>query len=551
MKKSKFLFLAVASALSLTGCDFINDLIRDDSSVSDEEIPTNNGLYSYTNDGSEFGCDTHNPTYSASGVKVSANTKDTYERVGKTTWTVNFPSTGSPRILVIPVELRDYTSTATDKVRSDIYKTFFGKSEETGWESVSSFYYKSSFGKLNIQGAVSEWYDCGYTSKQLARLTSSDSSYDPTWTILENAVKWYKSTYSSSGVEFDTNHDGFFDAVWLVYGAPNAQNDSSMDSNTYWAYTYFDNSVFDNIKYQCDLDKLKTNPVGYHYAWASYDFMYEGYGKNKRDAHTFIHETGHLLGLDDYYVSTDCDDYTRNYGPTGWVDMMDANVIDHNSFSKFALGWVSPYVVSSSCTVELKPMATSGEFLILPTSGGWNGMAFDEYMILEYYTPEGLNASDSESAYSNGVQGMTNKGIRIWHIDARLVELDSNSNAKRYVDSFSDDDAVYQANSNTAYYNMVNGNVGNLAHRLIQLIDCGSKKNYDTEYDSSTKQAYMATNSSLFTAGKTFSYSSYAKSFPSYYFNSKSTMNDGTSLPWSVTVNSISNEKAVLTITKA
>ncbi len=551
MKKSKFLFLTITSLLSLTGCDLIDNIIGGQSSISDEEIPTDNGLYSYMKDGSEFGCDTHNPTYSASGVKVVKNSKDTYERVGNTTWNVNFPSTGSPRILVIPVELTDFSSVATDEVRTDIYKTFFGKSEETGWESVSSFYYKSSFGKLNIQGAVSEWYNCGYSSKQLANLKSSADGYDPTWTILENAVSWYKTTYKSNGVEFDTNHDGFFDAVWLVYGAPNATNNKSMSQDIYWAYTYFDSSVFDNIKYQSDLDKLKNNPAGYHYAWGSYDFMYEGYGKNSRDAHTYIHETGHLLGLDDYYVAAECDEYPRNYGPTGWVDMMDANVIDHNSFSKFALGWVNPYVVDASCTVELKPMATSGEFLILPTTGGWNGMAFDEYMILEYYTPEGLNASDSENAYSNGVQGMDNRGIRIWHVDARLVELDNDGYAKRYVDSFDDDTSVYVANSNTAYYNMINGDVGDINHRLIQLIDCGNKKNYDTEYDRSTDQPYMATNTSLFTAGKTFSYDAYKNSFPNYYWNKINLMNDKTTLPWTVKVTSTSAEKAVLTITKA
>lgn len=555
MKNRKLLFLAAISAISLTGCsilDILDHITGSDVSISDEEIPVDKGLYVYNSDGTEFGCDENNPTYSADGVELKKNENDTYDRVGATSYSNNLPSVGSPRILVIPVKLTDFSNVATDSVRNDIYKSFFGKPEETGWQSVSSFYYKSSFGKLNIQGAVTDWYNCGYSSTQIANLKSSVSGYDPTWTILENAVSWYKSAYDDKGISFDTNHDGFFDAVWLVYGAPNGSNNKRMDSNTFWAYTYFDTSVINN-KTIAEVEKYKSNPVGYHYAWASYDFMYEGYGSKSRDAHTYIHETGHLLGLDDYYVATTSEDYPDNYGPVGWIDMMDGNVIDHNSFSKFALGWVNPYVPTSSCTIELKPASTSGEFVLLPTSGGWNGMAFDEYMVLEYYTPEGLNESDSNEAYSNGLQGMTNRGIRIYHVDARLANLNkAGTDINSYADAFDDDETVYVVNSNTAYYNYVNskGTVGDISHRLIQLIDCASRKNYDTECDK-TGQGLLCTNTSLFTAGKSFSYASYAKSFPAYWNDKKSLMNDGTTLPWSMTVKSITNEKAIIQISMA
>ena len=39
----------------------------------------------------------------------------------------------------------------------------------------------------------------------------------------------------------------------------------------------------------------------YVYCFASMDFMFEGYGKTGLDAHTYIHETGHAMGLNDYY----------------------------------------------------------------------------------------------------------------------------------------------------------------------------------------------------------------------------------------------------------
>ena len=57
-------------------------------------------------------------------------------------------------------------------------------------------------------------------------------------------------------------------------------------------------------------------------------------------AATVIHETGHVLGLPDYYSAS-----TQTGGaswPSGIMgsDMMMDNVGDHNGFSKWLLGWL-------------------------------------------------------------------------------------------------------------------------------------------------------------------------------------------------------------------
>ena len=50
------------------------------------------------------------------------------------------PSLGSPKVLVIPVNL-DNTK-KTDEVRNSIVKAFKGTEKETGWESVMTYYQK-------------------------------------------------------------------------------------------------------------------------------------------------------------------------------------------------------------------------------------------------------------------------------------------------------------------------------------------------------------------------------------------------------------------------
>ena len=62
-------------------------------------------------------------------------------------------------------------------------------------------------------------------------------------------------------------------------------------------------------------------------------------GGRLRRRYVVIHETGHALGLPDYY---DYDDTVGPRGGVGGLDMMDANRGDHNCFSKFLLDWMTP-----------------------------------------------------------------------------------------------------------------------------------------------------------------------------------------------------------------
>ncbi len=504
-------------------------------------------LYEITNKRNNNSQDIESQRNDGSSIAYSADSSDiNIKKINLTNGDYVISSVGSPKILVIPIEIEGYEKNATASNKERIEKAFFGESEDTGWESVKSFYKKSSYGKLDIDGFVTDWWECGYTVDEIHSFSDSQNRYfQPTVRLLEEAVKWYKVTYDTKATDFDSDADGLIDGVWLVYGAPNYTKSSDVPL-TFWAYTYSDY----NLK-----STSLLSPLGYRYSWASYDFMDVGYGIDSIDAHTYIHETGHMLGLDDYYVSKVSSSLIEkgghNYSPTGQLDMMDHNILDHNSFSKLALGWASPQDGSEIGTYTLKPYEEGGDCLVIPSDNGWNGSAFDEYILVEFYTPSGLNQKDSDSLYAgNGLKGFTKKGIRIYHVDARMVAR-NNAGEFVYVDSVKKDAnyiATYIAHSNSSAYNYVNPE-----YRLIQLLDATEKKNFDTDNDPSSifadrRKKAKADDSSLFYEGNSFTFDSYKSSFPNYYYHNSPLMNNGSTFSKKITIDSIGDAEAKITI---
>jgi len=445
----------------------------------------------------------------------------------------SLPASGTRKMLVIPVSFSDARCSApvcASRI-SDLEKTFFGATADTSWESVASFYNKSSYGKLTLTGIVTPFYESPMSMEDFATMTRTTGDYpdnfDPTWHMVEQAVAWYKTYSGSNLTQYDTDGDGFIDAVWLVYNNPNALNAvySEAGEDVYWAYTYWD---YDNWNYS-----NMSSPVAMTYAWASYDFMYEGYGSSGIDAHTYIHETGHVLGLDDYYSYGDDD-----WGPAGAIDMMDYNIVDHNAYSKFLLGWADPYVVDGTATttqITLNPFESSGDFIIINNS--WNGSVFDEYLMLEFYTPTGLNQKDSlPGGYpGNNVRAFTEAGIKIYHVDARIGAYNGSLDIFiGYVDTvYLNSYFPYLAHSNTGEFSE------NENYRLLHLLEAGGVNTFKNS-------GAIATNATLFQQGDSFS----PTAFASFFNQPNAKFNDNTVIGYSIAVTSMSSSQTTVTITK-
>ena len=314
-------------------------------------------------------------------------------------------------VLVIPVEFSDVTfddaynsSDGETIIKDELEIAFNGTSEETNyWESVASYFEKSSFGNLYLNFDIGEVVTLSYATSDLL-----DDKVDIA-SVINSAFNTYKrENRDVDYTRYDYDKDGIIDSVWLIYSAPDYITDPSYEDQDgdFWAFvTGFTNPV----------SNLSSPGIG-TFGWASYDFMYQK-GDGQIDAHTYIHETGHLIGLNDYY------DYTYSSSPLGMYDMQDCNVGDHNVWTKAALGWINPIIIDTSenipAKVHLNPREDGGAIFI---TNGYSKTAFDEFLVLELYTPNGLNELDSTYEYSDGYGLMPKEsGVKMYHVDARLI----------------------------------------------------------------------------------------------------------------------------------
>ena len=425
----------------------------------------------------------------------------TLRQARKGSYQSDLPTIGKARVLVVPVEFADFPASGllrgAEGARTDLQNVYFGDSEDTQWESLKSYYYKSSYGKLNISGQVMPWYRPTDTNNRTKWFTTEEmvNGYGTAdgdtgisrlilgWIYTDYLISLYRNVNNDEGQpyasgaammkDYDGDGDGFIDVVEMVYSAPIQH----LNSDLFWAFRSADGSSQPNV----------NRPSLCGFVWLSYHFVFEnGYysdgvyrdwseqeiidGTAKVDAHTMIHETGHALGADDYYTYDN-----GEWGSMGGTDMMDYNIGDHNAFTKGLFGWSNPVVVTGEATVTVKSFTDTGDAILLPAykaDGTVNNSFLDDYIMIEYYRPTGVNAMDAANSYVGRYPKMPNvPGIRVYHVDARLGLFTYGSTSGwqfvRYVSTVTATDSnsyIGIANSNTRSQSAVPSN--KLIHAL-------------------------------------------------------------------------------------
>lgn len=290
------------------------------------------------------------------------------------------PSSGTQKPLALLISFQDYPATVT---QAQMQASLFGSGVATGstypMESVKNYYARSSNGALTLSGNTLGWYAAPYNRSTVATTSGGREA------VIKEALEYYDSQ-GHDFTQYDGNGDGEIDYLIVIWTGPEGEW-----ASFWWGY-YTDWWATPDLA-------LDGKAVG-NYSWQYADLV--------GTPQTVIHETGHALGLPDYY------DYDDTVGPDGGVggyDMMDGNLGDHNAYSKWMLDWITPTTVNTTALqTTLRSSATYEDALVVMDDSS-AGNTFDEFFLVQN---RGFDKNDA-AWFPYGLAGLT-----IWHVDGTL-----------------------------------------------------------------------------------------------------------------------------------
>ena len=443
------------------------------------------------------------------GSYQKTNLNRNYQSVWRQAGFTTMPYKGDAAALVIPIWFTDSSNfiniekidenglNQKQQIIQDLELTTFGENDEVPWRSLKTYYREESYGALNIVGKVSDWYE---VNKASTDYTYQDTSINA---LAASAVNWYfANNPSESRSDYDKNGDNKIDTLILYYGTNyHCFRDNGQPQSSNWLRrtnttgdSYISNYAWMSYATIYDIDGLKTTMTGQLDAGDLSRL-------NGLETRTMIHEIGHALGLSDYY------DKTMTSEPVGVFNMQSSDTGGHDAYSVMAYGWAKPYVFSrnesnarTELSITINDFQSSGDMILLTPQWSESNEAFDEYMLLELYTPTGLNRRD---ALRSDVDNAKVPGIRLWHVNAKL-----GSNYRH----------LYDNSSNGANYD------------LLHLIRNDVNKDY--------RSLSRMNDADLFKEGESFD----MNTFKSQFYNHDGKLDDGRNLGWKFEVTKITED---------
>ena len=338
---------------------------------------------------------------------------------------------GNLKFLVIPVWFTNSTSffnvSQKTQIKEDITSKMLGEKTSATYWSVKSFYETESRGKLSISATISDFYESNTRSTAYTDSDDSRATYD----LAKKATQWYFENNPSDSISnYDADNDGKVDSVILFYSANYYGEQNAIMRSTAYAWADSTNSRNYNTGAFCSVGAIygfkKTSNVSAQLAAS--DLSTVNPSGFIRGASQVIHEVGHQFGAKDIYEYAASGE-TKNY-PAGQFSMQDNDSGSHDPYHMNLFGWSKPdiyaskdYQVGEQITIAVDDFQSSGNNIIL--SRDWNtyNSLFDEYMILELFTPTGLNEFDASRLRISDV------GFRVWHVNSILDNDSQNINA--------------------------------------------------------------------------------------------------------------------------
>ena len=235
------------------------------------------------------------------------------------------------------------------------------------------------------------------------------------WVVFAQAIANLSSTVDFS--KYDADGDGVVDMIYFIvagYGANYSGNSSAYLWPHKWSLEYVDIPRYNGKrmgKYACSVEL---------YGWESnQQTILDGIG-------TVCHEFSHVLGLPDEY-DTDYEAGGQSHDPGQWSVMAGGSYsqfgrlpVGYSAFQRYASGFLTPKVITSTGKFELNPMQENNEAYMLKTpvdkeffllenrqQSGWDAMLPGHGMLvfrvdstnLEVWETNRVNATPSHNYY--------------------------------------------------------------------------------------------------------------------------------------------------------
>lgn len=428
------------------------------------------------------------------------------------------PLKGDVKFLVIPVwfnnsedffnpTLKDTNGkTQKEQVLEDLNTLLFDTGKNTDYLSVKQYYELESNYEMTISGDIAdEWCEINHSSKEYLYHGQS-GVVSSTRQIVDLALDWYMTKYNKTYHDFDSNNDGIIDNLMIYYGshyvgAPQTAQEMSQAGRAYVANVskYASKDYCRYSFMSCfNMYNLKSNVTDV----VNVSKGIADLSSRALNPSTSLHEIGHLFGLKDLYDTV----IDSQIFPAGRATMQDYEIGAHDPYSLMSLGWLKPYIFDSSdatlddeITITINDLQSSGDLLLLTPRWNETDTPFDEYILLDLFTPTGINEYNFSSF---------NAGIRIFHINATL-----------------DTNGIHKYSNSSESVSAGDNKVMNLVHYI--------RNDTSSAYG---RDALPFSNETMFYSGDTFTLDKYQSQFIN-----KTTMDNGEYLGWSVLIDSIVN----------
>ncbi|MES2689490.1 MAG: M6 family metalloprotease domain-containing protein [Bacteroidota bacterium] len=311
-----------------------------------------------------------------------------------------FPPSGTRKLIVILVEYPDLRAT----LPKANFELLLNQPNYNGTGSFRDFYLATSNGKLDVTSTVYGWVMAANNYQYYGKESSANYG-QATRQLLLGALQDANDSFNVDYSDFDNDGDGYVDGVIIMHAGRGAEESSAPSSGDFiWS---FRSTLQSSQQPTYDGVKVAAYAMFPEKRYSSGGIV--GIG-------VMCHEFGHLLDLPDLYSTQYLNEGAGNYSLMAggcWLNNERTPCVD-DAWSRIAMGWVSPTVISTQKLYSL-PKAVADSDMVYRV----NTSRPNEYYLLENRQRKGFD------------KYLPSKGLAIWHINtnfAKVLSLSGSNN---------------------------------------------------------------------------------------------------------------------------